>query len=75
MKIMRYLEQKGQGMVEYALILAFVVAVAVALTGNDGIRGAIKTTFSNVTSTLTNANSQSGSTSGGNSGGNSGGTN
>ena len=58
MKIMRYLEQKGQGMVEYALILAFVVAVAVALTGNDGIRGAIETTFGNVTETLNTANQQ-----------------
>jgi pilus assembly protein Flp/PilA len=59
MKIMRYLEQKGQGMVEYALILAFVVAVAVALTGNGGIREAISTTFSNVTKTLNSANTQS----------------
>ena len=56
MKIMRYLEQKGQGMVEYALILAFVVAVAVALTGEGGIREAIQTTFTNVTNTLNDAN-------------------
>ena len=57
MKIMRYLEQKGQGMVEYALILAFVVAVAAALMNTDnGIRGAIETTFGNVTNTLNTAN-------------------
>lgn len=69
MKIMRYLEQKGQGMVEYALILAFVVAVAIALTGQGGIRQAITTTFTNVTNTLNNANnaSQQGNQGGGNS--------
>lgn len=58
MKIMRYLEQKGQGMVEYALILAFVVAVAVALTGQNGIRQAITETFNHVTETLNTANQQ-----------------
>jgi pilus assembly protein Flp/PilA len=66
MKVMRYLEQKAQGMVEYALILAFVVGVAVALTSSDGIKGAIETTFTNVTKTLNNANGTS--TSGGNNG-------
>ena len=60
MKIMRYLEQKGQGMVEYALILAFVVAVAVALTGDGrgSIRAAITETFTHVTETLNTANQQ-----------------
>lgn len=48
--------QKGQGMVEYALILAFVVAVAVALVGTDGIQAAIQTTFGNVSTTLNDAN-------------------
>jgi pilus assembly protein Flp/PilA len=59
MKVMRYLEQKAQGMVEYALILAFVVGVAVALTSSDGIKGAIETTFNNVTQTLNKANNTS----------------
>ncbi len=73
MKIMRYLEQKAQGMVEYALILAFVVGIAAALTGSDGIQEAIKTTFTNVTSTLNKANNtstQGGTTQGGGTQGN-----
>ncbi len=32
----RYLNQKGQGMVEYAVILAVVIAIGVALIGTDG---------------------------------------
>lgn len=51
-----YLKQKGQGMVEYALILAFVVGIAAFLVGNSDIGNAIQTTFKNVTSTLTTAN-------------------
>lgn len=31
----RYLSQKAQGIVEYALILAFVVAIAVFITAGD----------------------------------------
>ena len=52
----RYLNQKGQGMVEYALILAFVVIIAAALTNNDGIRGGIEAVFRNVTGQLNQAN-------------------
>ena len=51
-----YLKQKGQGMVEYALILAFVVGIAAFLVGNGGIDEAIQTTFQNVTNTLNTAN-------------------
>ena len=32
----RYMSQKAQGIVEYALILAFVVAIAVFITTGDG---------------------------------------
>lgn len=61
MKIMRYLEQKAQGMVEYALILAFVVGIAAALTSSSGIKGAIQNTFTKVTETLnTSSGTQSG---------------
>lgn len=56
MKVMRYLEQKAQGMVEYALILAFVVGIAAVLTSSTGIKGAITTTFEKVTTTLNTAN-------------------
>ena len=61
-----YLKQKGQGMVEYALILAFVVGIAAFLVGNGGIGEAIQTTFQNVTKTLntSNANSTTSGTSG-----------
>ena len=54
----RYLNQKGQGMVEYALILAFVVVIAAFLTGNDGIGQAIQNVFQRVTNTLNQANNQ-----------------
>ncbi len=48
----RYLGEKGQGMVEYALILAFVVVIAGYLTGNTGIGNAISSTFAKVQSAL-----------------------
>ena len=48
----RYLSQRAQGMVEYALILAFVVAIAAALTSTSGIEGGITTVFSNVAEKL-----------------------
>ena len=41
----RYLSQKAQGIVEYALILAFVVVVAAVLAGNDGLSSAISDVF------------------------------
>lgn len=43
----RYLSQKAQGIVEYALILAFVVVVAAALTNTGGLKDAITGVFSN----------------------------
>ena len=54
----RYLTEKAQGMVEYALILAFVVVIAAFLVGNDSIGEAIKTTFTNVKTQLTTANAK-----------------
>ena len=41
----RYLSQKAQGIVEYALILAFVVVVAAVLVGNDSLTNAISNVF------------------------------
>ena len=41
----RYLSQKAQGIVEYALILALVVVVAAVLAGNDGLSSAISDVF------------------------------
>ena len=48
----RYMSEKAQGMVEYALILAFVVALAVVLTNTGGLKEAISTVFSSATSQL-----------------------
>lgn len=60
----KYLGKKGQGMVEYALIIAFVVGVAATVfSGDDGLGKAIKDTFSKATTQL-NTLSGSGSTSG-----------
>ena len=42
----RYMSQKAQGIVEYALILAFVVAIAIFITsGNNNLSDAIKGVF------------------------------
>ncbi|MDD6598638.1 pilin protein [Anaerovibrio sp.] len=46
----RYLSQKAQGIVEYALILAFVVVLAVVLTSDTGLQGAIEGVFGNAAS-------------------------
>ena len=46
----RYLSQKAQGIVEYALILAFVVAIAIFITsGNNNLSDAIKNVFKDTT--------------------------
>lgn len=43
----KYLGKKGQGIVEYALIIAFVVGIAsVAFSGDNSLGEKIKTTFS-----------------------------
>ena len=54
----RYLSQKAQGIVEYALILAFVVAIAVFITTGDSslsesIKGVFTKTSEQVKSTGT----------------------
>lgn len=42
----RYMSQKAQGIVEYALILAFVVAIAIFITSGDGnLKSAIEGVF------------------------------
>ena len=51
----RYLSQKAQGIVEYALLLAFVVVVAAAITGGGGISESIEKIFSSVKSTMHDA--------------------
>ena len=46
-KIRATAKQKGQGIVEYALLLAFVVGIAMMLNGSN-LGGAVKDTFDNV---------------------------
>lgn len=63
----RKFTQKGQGIVEYALILAFVVAIAaVALSTDSGIGQAVQNVFSR---TATQLDSAGGNTGGGTGGG------
>ena len=60
--------QIGQGIVEYALILAFVVAVAALLGNAGGLRTAITNIFSNTQQQLEGAGggtTQGGTTQGG----------
>ena len=52
----RYMSQKAQGMVEYALIIAFVVAVAVALSSDGGLADAISGVFSSASSQIDQVN-------------------
>ncbi len=53
----RYMSQKAQGIVEYALILAFVVALAVVLTSDGGLQSAISSVFGTTTEQINKANS------------------
>lgn len=50
----RYLSQKAQGIVEYALILAFVVVLAAALTNAGGLREAVLGVFTRATNQVNN---------------------
>ncbi|MGM9539677.1 Flp family type IVb pilin [Anaerovibrio sp.] len=52
----RYMSQKAQGIVEYALILAFVVALAVVLTSDGGLSGAINKVFGTTAAQINKAN-------------------
>ena len=71
-KIKSKLSQKGQGMVEYALIIAFVAAIAaVALNSNLGT--AVQKAFTKAADAINGAGSST-STSTGTSGGGTGGT-
>ncbi len=45
----RYLGEKGQGIVEYALILACVVVVAAAITNAVGLMTKVQEVFTNIT--------------------------
>lgn len=60
----RYMSQKAQGIVEYALILAFVVAIAIFITsGDNSLSNAVQGVF---TKTATQVKGTSGTTGAGN---------
>ena len=50
----RYLSEKAQGIVEYALILAFVVVVSTAITNGGGLRVKVAKVFTDVTNAFGN---------------------
>ena len=50
----RYLGEKGRGIVEYALILAFVVVIAVAITNAGGLKDKVSEVFTNITQSFDN---------------------
>lgn len=66
-KIKTKLSQKGQGMVEYALIIAFVAAIA-AVALNSNLGDAVKNAFTKAATAINGAGSST-STSTGTSGG------
>lgn len=46
-KISKYLKEKGQGLTEYVLILAFIAGVAMAIFGNGGLKTTLANTLDN----------------------------
>lgn len=48
----RFFKEKGQGIVEYAVLLAFVVAIAAYLFTSSGIKNEVTATFSSTQSML-----------------------
>lgn len=52
----RYVNEKAQGLVEYALLLAFVVVVGAAIAGgDDNIASHVKSIFDKVKGIVANA--------------------
>lgn len=51
----KILSQKGQGLVEYALLIGFVAALAIFVMINGGFRAAIENIFGSTSDTLENA--------------------
>ena len=54
-----YLKEKGQGIVEYAVLLAFVVAIAAyVFSGDSSLKREMSNTFTKTTSTLSTVGNQ-----------------
>ena len=47
--------KKGQGVVEYAILLAFIVAVAAFLFSHGGLKDEVTATFNSTASILNNS--------------------
>ena len=56
-KIREFFTRKGQGVVEYALLLGVVAVLVVGFTTSDGLIETFKTTLSNVVGHFTTFNS------------------
>ena len=54
--IQKIKSEKGQGMVEYALIIAFVAAIAIFVFSSDGLGGAVGSAFNNASEMVGQAN-------------------
>ena len=54
----KFFTEKGQGIVEYAVLLAFVVAIAAYLFSETGVKSEVSKTFSKTVSVLSSGNSQ-----------------
>ena len=48
----KFFKEKGQGIVEYAVLLAFVVAIAAYLFTSSGIKNEVTATFESTASVL-----------------------
>lgn len=68
-KIQEFLKEKGQGVVEYALILGFVAVIAVYLVSQSGMKDAVKNNVDDAKAVLTNMHSEYSSAAGGGGGG------
>ena len=53
----KFFTEKGQGIVEYAVLLAFVVAIAAYLFSESGVKPEVSKTFSKTVSVLSSGNS------------------
>lgn len=53
----KFFTEKGQGIVEYAVLLAFVVAIAAYLFSESGVKTEVSKTFSKTVSVLSSGNS------------------
>ena len=51
----RFFKEKGQGLTEYVLILAFVAGVAFIMFTNSGLKGTVSSTFSQAQSQIDTA--------------------